>query len=150
VQLDQLAGIELTHVPFGGASESSTALMGGHISAAGQNISELSDDTKYRVLAQFSAERMPQEPDLPTAREQGVDLVMTSERGIAAPAKVPVEIAARMSVAVKEVLEDPAFLKQAKDLSLPIAYLSGEDWAAQMPAQTERFQQLWSASPWVK
>jgi len=24
---------------------------------------------------------------------------------------------------------------------LPIAYLSGEDWAAQMPAQTERFQQ---------
>ncbi|MBD8612231.1 tripartite tricarboxylate transporter substrate binding protein [Pseudomonas putida] len=150
VQLDQLAGIELTHVPFGGASESSTALMGGHISAAGQNISELSDDSKYRVLAQFSAERMPQEPDLPTAKEQGVDLVMTSERGIAAPAKVPVEIAARMSVAVKEVLEDPAFLKQAKDLSLPIAYLSGEDWAAQMPAQTERFQQLWSASPWVK
>ena len=54
VQLEQLTGITLTHVPFAGASESATALMGGHISSAGQNISELSDDSKYRVLAQFS------------------------------------------------------------------------------------------------
>ena len=111
VQLEQLTGITLTHVPFAGASESATALMGGHISSAGQNISELSDDSKYRVLAQFSNERMPQEPELPTAKEQGVDLVMTSERGIAAPAKVPDDIEKRMADAVKAVLEDPAFLE---------------------------------------
>lgn len=150
VQLDKLAGIQLTHVPFAGASEASTAVMGGHISSAGQNISELNSDNRYRVLAQFSAERMPQQPDLPTAKEQGVDLVMASERGIAAPAKVPDDIAKRVSLAVKDVLEDPAFLKQAKDLSLPIAYLSGEDWSAQMPAQIERFKTLWSVSPWVQ
>ncbi|HCV78973.1 MAG TPA: hypothetical protein DGS68_19965, partial [Pseudomonas sp.] len=78
VELQQLTDIKLTHVPFSGASESRTALMGGHISAAGQNISEMNADDDFRVLAQFSAERMPQQPNLPTAREQGVDLVMTS------------------------------------------------------------------------
>ena len=108
VQLEQLTGITLTHVPFAGASESATALMGGHISSAGQNISELSDDSKYRVLAQFSNERMPQEPELPTAKEQGVDLVMTSERGIAAPAKVPDDIEKRMADACLLYTSDAA------------------------------------------
>lgn len=150
VQLEQLTGITLTHVPFAGASESATALMGGHISSAGQNISELSDDSKYRVLAQFSNERMPQEPELPTAKEQGVDLVMTSERGIAAPAKVPDDIERRMADAVKAVLEDPAFLEKAKDLSLPIAYLSGDDWQKGLDEQKTRYQALWDKSPWVK
>ncbi len=150
VQLEQLTGITLTHVPFAGASESATALMGGHISSAGQNISELSDDSKYRVLAQFSNERMPQEPELPTAKEQGVDLVMTSERGIAAPAKVPNDIEKRMADAVKAVLEDPAFLEKAKDLSLPIAYLSGDDWQKGLDEQKTRYQALWGKSPWVK
>lgn len=150
VQLEQLTGITLTHVPFAGASESATALMGGHISSAGQNISELSDDSKYRVLAQFSNERMPQEPELPTAKEQGVDLVMTSERGIAAPAKVPDDIEKRMADAVKAVLEDPAFLEKAKDLSLPIAYLSGDDWQKGLDEQKTRYQALWDKSPWVK
>lgn len=150
VQLEQLTGITLTHVPFAGASESATALMGGHISSAGQNISELSDDSKYRVLAQFSNERMPQEPELPTAKEQGVDLVMTSERGIAAPAKVPEDIEKRMADAVKAVLEDPAFLEKAKDLSLPIAYLSGDDWQKGLDEQKTRYQALWDKSPWVK
>jgi len=51
---------------------------------------------------------------------------------------------------VKEVIEDPAFVKQAGDLSLPLAYLSGEDWAAQMPAQLAGYQKLWSVSPWVQ
>jgi tripartite-type tricarboxylate transporter receptor subunit TctC len=124
--------------------------MGGHISAAGQNISEMNADDDFRVLAQFSAERMPQQPNLPTAREQGVDLVMTSERGIAAPSGVPEAIEQRMAQAVKEVIEDPAFVKQAGDLSLPLAYLSGEDWAAQMPAQLAGYQKLWSVSPWVQ
>lgn len=150
VQLEQLTGITLTHVPFAGASESATALMGGHISSAGQNISELSDDSKYRVLAQFSNERMPQEPELPTAKEQGVDLVITSERGIAAPAKVPDDIEKRMADAVKAVLEDPAFLEKAKDLSLPIAYLSGDDWQKGLDEQKTRYQALWDKSPWVK
>lgn len=150
VQLQQLTGTKLTHIPFSGASEARTALMGGHISGAGQNISELNADDDFRVLAQFSAERMPQQPDLPTAKEQGVDLVMSSERGIAAPSGISADVEKRMSDAVRDVLQDPEFLKKAKDLMLPIAYLSGEDWAAQMPAQLEGYQKLWSVSPWVQ
>ena len=124
--------------------------MGSEMCIRDRNISELSDDSKYRVLAQFSNERMPQEPELPTAKEQGVDLVMTSERGIAAPAKVPDDIEKRMADAVKAVLEDPAFLEKAKDLSLPIAYLSGDDWQKGLDEQKTRYQALWDKSPWVK
>lgn len=150
VQLQQLTTTQITHVPFTGASESRTALLGGHISAAGQNISELNSNDGFRVLAQFSAQRMPQQPDVPTAVEQGVDLLMTSERGIAAPSGIPDAIGQRMSAAIKDVLQDPEFLKKASDLSLPIAYLSGEEWSAQMPAQLESYQKLWSVSPWVQ
>jgi len=142
LQLEQAAGIDLTAVPFAGASEAMTALLGGHVTAIGMNIGELvtSDQSAVRAVAQFAEERSVLAPDLPTAKEQGADVIMSSERGLAARCDVPEEIRTRLSEAVEAALNNPEFQAQAKDQALALSYLPGSEWTAQMPERLERFR----------
>lgn len=145
------ADASFTHIPFGGAGETRTALLGSQISAGGLNISEFagSDNAGLRMLAHFGAERSEALPDVPTAIESGYNVEMTSERGIAAAREVPADISDRFSAAVAAVLANPEFIAQADKLALPLAYLSGPDWEAQMPGRLARFQAIWDETPWV-
>ncbi len=150
--LGQAADVQFTHIPFGGAGETRTAILGSQISGGGLNISEFggNDTSGLRMIAHFGAERSAQLPDVPTAAEQGFEVFMTSERGIAAPRDTPEEIVDRFAEAVKATLDDPEFQKQAEQLALPLAYLTGEEWEAQMPARLDEFRAIWAATPWVQ
>lgn len=143
---------KITHIPFNGAGETRTAILGSQVTGGGLNISEFggNDTSGLRMVAHFGKERSKQLPDVPTAIESGINVEMTSERGIAAPSAVPAEIAERFSAAVKAVIDNPDFQKQAASLTLPLAYLSGPEWEAQMPVRLERFQQIWATTPWVQ
>jgi tripartite-type tricarboxylate transporter receptor subunit TctC len=152
ILLGSANGTTFTHIPFSGAGETRTAILGSQITAGGLNISEFAgnDTSGLRMVAHFGADRSPQLPDVPTAMEQGIDVEMTSERGIAAPRDVPDEITQKFSDAVKRVLDNPEFQEQAKQLALPLAYLPGPEWERQMPTRLERFQKIWNETPWVQ
>lgn len=144
LQLEQAAGIDLTPVPFGGANEAKTALLGGHVSAIGLNVGEYAstEPGTLRALAQFAEARSVLAPDLPTAKEQGFDVIMSSERGMAARCDVPEDVRAKLSAAVEKAMTNPEFLEKAKQQSLPLAYQSGADWTAAMPARLARFEEI--------
>ncbi len=144
LQLEQAAGIDLTAVPFGGANEAKTALLGGHVTVIGLNAGEYasSEQGQIKALAQFTAERSILVPDLPTATEQGFDVLMSSERGLAARCDVPEDIRARLSDAVDKALANPEFQEKAKQQSLALSYQSGADWLAQMPARLARYEEI--------
>ena len=146
LQLEEAAGIDLTAIPFAGANEARTALLGGHITATGINIGEFvtSDQSAVRALAQFAEERSILAPDLPTAKEQGADVIMSSERGLATRCDVPEAVRTQLSQAVEAALSDPAFQAQAESQALALSYLSGEEWTAQMPARLERFEGIFA------
>ncbi|MGH6760950.1 MAG: tripartite tricarboxylate transporter substrate binding protein [Phyllobacterium sp.] len=146
------AGAQITHIPFNGAGETRTAILGSQVTGGGLNISEFAgnDISGLRMIVSFGNERSKQLPDVPTAIESGFDVEMTSERGIAAPRDVPAEISDKMAAAVKATLDNPEFQKQAEKLALPLAYLSGPDWEAAMPIRLGRFQKIWNETPWVK
>ncbi|MBA3519784.1 MAG: tripartite tricarboxylate transporter substrate binding protein [Rhizobiales bacterium] len=145
IQLEQQGGIDLTAIPFGGSAETRTALLGGHVTSIGINIGEYlgNDSTGVRLVAQLSDERSALMPDLPTAKEQGFDLVMSSERGVGVRCDVPEAIRTRLAEAVKQVLDNPEFQAQAEKLKLPIAYLTSEEWTQQMPVRLDRFKAIW-------
>ncbi|MBB3979565.1 tripartite-type tricarboxylate transporter receptor subunit TctC [Rhizobium azooxidifex] len=152
ILLGSATGATFTHIPFNGAGETRTAVLGAQVTGGGLNISEFAgnDTSGLRMIAHFGTERSPQLPDVPTAKESGFDVEMTSERGVAAPRDVPDDITQKFSDAMKRVLDDPEFQKQAQQLALPLAYLSGPDWEAQMPTRLERFQKIWNETPWVQ
>ncbi len=144
LQLERSAGIDLTAVPFGGANEAKTALLGGHVTAIGLNVGEYASTEPGQIkgLAQFAEERSVLAPDLPTAKDQGFDVIMSSERGLAARCDVPEETRARLSEAVDTALADPAFQEKAKQQGLAIAYQSGADWSAAMPDRLARYEEI--------
>lgn len=146
LQLEEAAGIDITAVPFAGANEAKTALLGGHVTAIGLNVGEYStsDQSALKAIGQFAEERSVLAADLPTAKEQGFDVIQSSERGLATRCDVPEDIRAKLSDAVNAALADPAFLEQAEQQALPLSYLSGAEWVEQMPGRLERYTEIFS------
>jgi tripartite-type tricarboxylate transporter receptor subunit TctC len=149
--LEAASGTKFIHAPYAGGGQVRTALLAGHIQVAGINLGELGigqDRALVRPIAAMSAARWSDMPDVQTFREQGFDVIMSSERGLAAPRDLPDEIATRTQDAIAKVLTLPAWQEQARRLELPIAYLPGATWESQMPAQEARYRGIWEATPW--
>ena len=90
----------------------------------------------------------PEAPDVPTFREQGFDIVSGSARGIAGPPGLPASIRTKLEQAFTAVLADPAFLREAQRVFLPLRPLVGaayRDMAAQVEASVRA---LWQVRPW--
>ena len=150
IQLKSTASAEVTYVPFAGAAEAYTSLLGGHITMVGSSISGLASASGVKPIAQLSEKRHPLLPAVPTAREQGVDIVLGSERGMAIHADVPVEIRRRFEAAIKATLNDPAFQAKAESLNLPFAFLTGDEWAKWLDNRKQVYQTMWNTAPWIK
>lgn len=150
--LQAAANVEFIHAPYAGAALVKNAVLAGHIDVAGLNLGEIGtlgqDDPPLRALAAMGEARWDLMPAVPTFREAGFDVVMTSERGLAAPRDIPAEIATRLEQAVARVMAKPAWLARARQLELPLAFLPGATWEAQMPAQEARYRRIWEATPW--
>src|SRR3712207_5506814 len=85
---EELTGARFNHVPFTGMSQLFPQLLSGSLDIGAMNVSEalpLVREGRLRGLGQAGAERWAQMPDVPTYREQGIDLVGSASRGFAAP-----------------------------------------------------------------
>lgn len=108
--LAQLGGVKFTIVPYRGsgpalldvAAGQLAAIFSSTLSAAGP----LSDGS-VRPIAVTSTERLAALPDVPTFREQGVDLVSANWWGLLAPRSTPPAVIARLSAALDLALGDP-------------------------------------------
>ncbi len=106
-------GVEMTHVPYKGAGPALQDLISGNIQAMFETIGTALPPIKsglVRPLGVSSAERVADLPDLPTVAESGYpDYRVSVWYGIAAPAKVPEEIAQAISASMNRALNDEAF-----------------------------------------
>jgi tripartite-type tricarboxylate transporter receptor subunit TctC len=103
-----MAGVDFTHVPYKGAPQAVTDLLGGRVSTTMNSIGPVLAHIKagkLRALGIASLKRSPQLPDVPTINEAGVPGYESgSWMGLLAPAKTPPKIIARISeVTVKSV-----------------------------------------------
>ncbi|MDO5725449.1 MAG: tripartite tricarboxylate transporter substrate binding protein [Tissierellia bacterium] len=127
------AGIEVTHVPFGGSTDMLAALRGGHVNATVAKISEvaaLAEANELRILASYTEDRLENFPDVPTMKEKGYDILFGSARALVAPKDTPQEIVDFLHDKFKEALESDAHMENAKDKDLPIMYMSPDELSA--------------------
>jgi tripartite-type tricarboxylate transporter receptor subunit TctC len=127
------AGVNIVTVPFSGGAEATTALAGGHLMIGGGHPSEIIPHVKagrFKVLAVVLPERDPSLPNVPTLKEQGVNVATWgSIKGLAAPAGTPKEVVAYIDGTVKKICDDPEFRKTMADLNQPVMYQNSEDFA---------------------
>jgi len=105
----RLAGIQLQHVPYKGAANAVTDLIGGQIDSVSTTLSTASAQIRAgraRALAISAAARLPDYPDIPTFAESGYpDLVATVWFSLSGPAGMPPEIVRTLNEEVRRVLE---------------------------------------------
>lgn len=92
LQLQDMAGAEMTYVPHKGAAPSVAAFLGGHVQAMWGNSNDLVQHAdKIRVLAFGTKEPFFAMPDVPTFESLGFKLYASIDRGAAVPPGTPVE-----------------------------------------------------------
>ncbi len=104
------AGIRLTHVPYRGAGQIVTDVMGGHIAAGSVALAAAAAQIKSGDvvgLGVTTAERLPEFPNVPTWKEQGYDIVTTTWFALSGPTNMPREIVDRLNVEVRRILHTP-------------------------------------------
>jgi tripartite-type tricarboxylate transporter receptor subunit TctC len=125
-------GAEMTHVPFRGAQEGVTALLGRQIDvvADAQSWRPNVETGELRLLSVWTRDRLPSFPDAPTLRELGYDMVVTSPYGIAGPKGIPPEIVDTLHRAFRKALEDEASQAIIDKWEMPREYLGPAEYLA--------------------
>jgi tripartite-type tricarboxylate transporter receptor subunit TctC len=130
VTLFRTAGVEVNEVPFG-AAQVVPSLIGGHVDAVVQLPAALLGQVRQgavRLLATLIPNRDPALRDVPTAREQGVDVSLEAWRGIAVPHGTPRPVIAALETAIRRTVESPEFAKSSEGFGVRPAFLPAADF----------------------
>lgn len=137
--------LDMEHIPFEGGAEAVTALLGNHINASVNTISEVIPHAGngLTILAVTSDERLEELPDVPTFKELGYELIGKGAWfGIMAPKDTPDEIVSKLDDSIKKALEDPAVIEQFKKAGIPIAYLNAEEFTQKVIDENEKNKEV--------
>jgi tripartite-type tricarboxylate transporter receptor subunit TctC len=146
LSLQEKAGVKFNLVPYpGGAGPAITDLLGGHIDAVTVSAAEVSQHVKsgkLRMLAVHAPQRLKGFPEVPTAKEKGIDLNISTWRGLAVPGKTPDSVVKTLHDAFKKATEDPKFVEFMEKGNFGIGYMSSQEMQQYMDEQTKMFQPL--------
>jgi tripartite-type tricarboxylate transporter receptor subunit TctC len=130
VWLFKAAGAQVTDVPFN-AAQVVPGLLGAHVDSVLQLPGALAGQVQsgaVRALVALSNARDPFFPQVPTAREQGVNAVAELWRGIAVPKGTPPRIVARLEDAVRKTVEGAEFTRSTEKLLVSPAFLPAAEF----------------------
>jgi len=109
----QMAGIEMTHVPYKGAAPALTDLLAGNIQVMFDSLGTALPPVRsgmLRALGLSSARRVSDLPDVPTIAESGYpDYLVSVWFGVAAPARVPDKVAQILKGSLDRAMNDDTF-----------------------------------------
>ena len=106
----EAAGIKLTHVPYKGTGPALADVISGQITMNFSSLPPAVGQIKagnLRALAVSGERRVKSLPDVPTLKEQGIDVVVTSWHGLFAPAKTPDAVLDKIEQQTKAAMKDP-------------------------------------------
>jgi tripartite-type tricarboxylate transporter receptor subunit TctC len=148
---EKATGTKLNHVPFNGAAPQRNAVFGGHTDVGGMNIGEAMpyNGVNLRILAQAAEVRSALAPDVPTFKEQGVDVVLASERGLVGPKGLPREVQEKLASAIGRIAKNPEFVQQIRAQYTELDYLESDAWRARLALADLELKALWKTQRWT-
>ena len=144
VALFQAAGVEVTEVPFA-AAQVVPSLVGGHVDALVQLPAALAGPVKQgqlRLIAALIPARDPALGDVPTAREQGVDVTLEAWRGIAVPHGTPAAVNTQLERAIQATLAASDFQQASERLGVRPAFMPAARFAELIAREDASIAQL--------
>jgi tripartite-type tricarboxylate transporter receptor subunit TctC len=131
-RLAQAAGLRWRYVPYDGIVQGFNALLGGHVDVATVDFAQLEAMRagKVRPLAVATEARHAALPEVPTLREQGIDLLYAAHHGLLAPKGTPAAALAKVESACAAVAADPGFQEAMRRVGTDVPFLDRAAYAA--------------------
>ena len=139
-------GVDIVHVPYKGAAEAATAVMGGQVQMFFGDIGgmlPLIREGRLRALALSSETRSPEMRDLPTMIESGVpDYVVQTFTGVVAPAGTPPAILGRLNAAFNKALQTPEVAAAAARLNADVKPISADEFGDFLAKERSKWDEV--------
>jgi tripartite-type tricarboxylate transporter receptor subunit TctC len=135
LELEELAGVEFTHLPFDGGGPANSAVLSGDADAVHgvpPAIVPQVEAGNFKVLAVTGSTRHPALPDVPTYEEQGYPIQTAVVVGLVAPAGTPPEIVTFLEEALGKISEDKTYQSLLAKLGETPAYLNSADFRTKL------------------
>jgi tripartite-type tricarboxylate transporter receptor subunit TctC len=134
-------GLEMTHVPFRGTSESVPALLGGHVDAAFAaypNLAAAVGTGNVRMLATNGAQRSPNAPDVPPVADFIPGYEFAPIVGIYARAGTPDSVVQKIAGEVIALAKEPEIVKALATAGIDAAGQGPQEYRAALKRESER------------
>jgi len=140
------AGITMNHVPYRGAGQIATDVLGGHLATGLVSLAVGGEQIKAGTALGFAIsteQRLPAYLDLPTYKEQGYpDLVTSTWFALSGPANLPRDIVGRVNAEVVKALQAPDVQARFQREAIDTKTLDADAFTAFYKAETERWTPL--------
>jgi tripartite-type tricarboxylate transporter receptor subunit TctC len=146
----QLAGVDIQHVPYKGASAAVSDLIAGHIPVASTTLSTAAGQIhagKARALAISTATRLRDYPQVPTFAELGYkELVATIWFSLSGPANLPEPIVQRVNSEVRRIMDLPEIRERLRPEGIEPGKLDPKQFTAFLAEEVRRWAPVVKAS----
>ncbi|HEY4164137.1 MAG TPA: tripartite tricarboxylate transporter substrate binding protein [Dongiaceae bacterium] len=132
-KFEDLTGLTSPVVTNDGGGELLISVLNGTVNSGTGEVQELRGQMeagKIRILATFTDDRLASLPDIPTAKEQGVDLVVHKFRGLVGPKGMSPEVVKAWEDALPKILANPEFKKWYTDSDMIPAFMTHDKYQA--------------------
>lgn len=136
---------EIKEVPFSGTSEGTAAVLGGHVSSVVGFPTSFMDQVaagKMKILGVSSPKRIAEFPDVPTFLEQGYKAILTSTRGVFAPADTPKEVLAILDKAFEKIINSESYNERGTAIGEPPMYANSAEFDQMYKDQCSMVEEL--------
>jgi tripartite-type tricarboxylate transporter receptor subunit TctC len=151
LMLEKRAGVSFRYVQTGGGAKRFPSVVAGHTDTAVFGVSEMVKwkDAELNPIVIFSEERVPELPDVPTAKEKGIDMISNGYRIWIAPKDTPDEAYEKLSGLLRSALADAQVKTDLENAGFRPVFIEPEEtmaildtWRADAEAVLEKAKEL--------
>jgi tripartite-type tricarboxylate transporter receptor subunit TctC len=147
--LKSMYGLKMVHVPYKGNVAGLLACTTGEVDFGTYAVAPalaIIKANKVRPLAALTESRLRLLPDVPTAREQGIDLVTVQWYGLLAPAATPRPIVERLVSEIHKAVQAPDLKSKLDASGIDAATSTPEQFGELIRAEIKRYAKIVQAA----
>lgn len=142
---EEVTGADVETVTYPGTAAALKALAGGELTAASTALAEagpLVEAGLIKLLGVAAPDRYESFPEVPTFKEQGVDMVYGPSRGIAGPAGLPADVVATLASAIDESFHSEGYQEFLSESGYRGLYMGPDEAQAFVEEEGDRLRRV--------
>ena len=129
MDFEHATGLKFAQVPYSGGGKAIPALMGKQVDCYFASFNSYHRMDAGRALAVALPERYDLDPNIPTLKELGIDVVSVKRRGLAAPKGTPAAVVSYLEGKYAKMAQIQGYKDANKKVGLSPSFMSAADFA---------------------